>query len=52
LQAAPPSAEIESPAEEPKPTVVESKPERAIEVKEPKRPKARHRDNPLNHYGA
>lgn len=49
---APPHAEIESPAEEPKTTVVESKPERTIEVKEPKRRKARERDNPLNHYAA
>ena len=49
---APPSAEIESLAEEPKTTVAESKPERTIEVKEPKRPKTRNRDNPLNHYAA
>ena len=49
---APPHAEIESPAEEPKTTVVESNPERTIEVKKPKRPKARGRDNPLNHYAA
>jgi hypothetical protein len=49
---APPPAEIESRAEEPKTTVVESKPKPTIEVKEPKRPKARDRDNPLNHYAA
>jgi hypothetical protein len=52
---APPPAEIESPAEEPTPTVVESKPERTIEVKEPKRPKAkrpRERHNPYRDYAA
>src|SRR5262245_222305 len=55
---APAPAEIESEAEEPKTAVVESKPdveskpERTIELKEPKRPKARERDNPLRHYAA
>jgi hypothetical protein len=53
---APPLAEIESPAEEPKTTVVESEPERTIDVKEPKRQKAptrpRVRDNPLGDYAA
>jgi hypothetical protein len=51
---APPLAEIESPAEEPKTTVVESEP--TIDVKEPKRPKAptrtRERNNPLRDYAA
>jgi hypothetical protein len=37
---APPLAEIESQPEEPQLTVVESKPERIIHVKEPKRPQA------------
>ena len=52
---APPPAEIESPVEEPTLTVVESKPERTIEVKEPKRPKAkrpRERHNPYRDYAA
>jgi hypothetical protein len=50
---APPPAEIESPVEEPTQTVVESKPERTIEVKEPKRPKAkRQRHNPYRDYAA
>jgi hypothetical protein len=50
---APPPAEIESPAEEPTPTVVESKPERTVAVAQPKRPKAkrpRERDNPYRDY--
>src|SRR5262245_54228997 len=52
---APPHAEIESAAEEAKTTVVavvESDPQRTIEVKKRKRPKVRGRDNPLNHYAA
>ena len=53
---APPLAEIESQAEEPKTTVVESEPERIVDVKEPKRPKAptrtRERNNPLRDYAA
>ena len=53
---APPLAEIESQAEEPKTTVVESEPERTVDVKEPKRPKAptrtRERNNPLRDYAA
>ena len=53
---APPLAEIESRPEEPKTTVVESKPERIIHVKKPKRPNAptprRERDNPLRDYAA
>ena len=53
---APPLAEIESPAEEPKATVVDSEPERTVDVKEPKRPKAptrtRERNNPLRDYAA
>jgi hypothetical protein len=52
---APPLAEIESRAEKPKTTVVESEPERTVDVKEPKRPKAptrtRERD-PLRDYAA
>ena len=52
----PPLAEIESPPEEPKITVVESKPERIIHVKEPKRPQAPtrrwERGNPLRDYAA
>jgi hypothetical protein len=47
-QATPP-AEIESPAEEPTPTVVESKPERTIVVAQPKRPKAK-RPRPRDPY--
>ena len=53
-QATPP-AEIESPAEEPTPTVVESKPERTVDVAGPKRPKAkrpRERYNPFRDYAA
>jgi hypothetical protein len=54
-QATPP-AEIESPAEEPTPTVVvESKPERTIDVAGPKRAKAkrpRERYNPYRDYAA
>jgi hypothetical protein len=53
---APPLAEIESQAEEPKTTVVESEPERTVDVKEPKRPKAPtrtgERNNPLRDYAA
>jgi hypothetical protein len=53
---APPLAELESQAEEPKTTVVESEPERTVDVKEPKRPKAltrtRERNNPLRDYAA
>ena len=53
---APPLAEIESPPEEPQLTVVESKPERIIRVKEPRRPQAHtprwERGNPLGHYAA
>jgi hypothetical protein len=59
---APPLAEIESPPEGPDPpeepatTVVESKPERIIRVKEPRRPQAHtprwERGNPLGHYAA
>jgi hypothetical protein len=53
---APPLAEIESQAEEPNTTVVESEPERTVDVKEPKRPKAptrtRERNNPLRDYAA
>jgi hypothetical protein len=52
---APPPAEIASPAEEPIPTVVASKPEPTIEVKEPKRRKAkrpRERSNPFWDYAA
>jgi hypothetical protein len=51
---APPLAEIESRAEEPKATVVDSQPERTIDVKEPKRPttRPRERDNPLRDYAA
>jgi hypothetical protein len=53
---APPIAEIESPPEEPRLTVVESKPERIIHVKEPKRPQAPtprwERGNPLRDYAA
>jgi hypothetical protein len=50
-----PPAEIASPAEEPIPTVVVSKPEPTIEVKQPKRPKAkqpRQRNNPYWDYAA
>ena len=46
----PPSAQIESPAEEPKTTI--DTPERTVEVEKPKPPKVRKRDNPLNHYAA
>jgi len=53
---APPLAELESQIEEPKTTVVESEPERTVDVKEPKRPKAptrtRERNNPLRDYAA
>jgi hypothetical protein len=53
---APPLAEIESQVEEPKTTVVESEPERTVDVKEPKRPNAptrtRERNNPLRDYAA
>jgi hypothetical protein len=52
---APPLAEVESPAEQPTQTVVESKPQRTIDVTEPKRPKAkrpRERNNPLRDYAA
>lgn len=53
---APPLAEIESPPEEPQLTVVESKPERIIRVKEPRRPQPPtprwDRGNPLGHYAA
>jgi hypothetical protein len=53
---APPLAEIESPPEEPPINVVESKPERIIHVKEPKRPQVPtrrwERGNPLGHYAA
>jgi hypothetical protein len=52
----PPPTEIESPPEEPKITVVESKPERIIHVKEPRRPQAPtrrwERGNPLRDYAA
>ena len=51
-QATPP-AEIEGPADEPTPKVVESKPEPTIHVTQPKRPKAkRPRDNPYRDYAA
>jgi hypothetical protein len=52
---APPPAEIASPAEEPTLTVVERKPEPAIDVTEPKRPNAdrpQERRNPLRDYAA
>jgi hypothetical protein len=51
-QAPPP--EIESPPEEPKAAVVESEPERTIDVKEPKRPttRPRGRANPLRDYAS
>jgi hypothetical protein len=52
----PPIAEIENPPEEPRLAVVESKPERIIHVKEPKRPQAPtprwERGNPLRDYAA
>ena len=53
-QATPP-AEIESPADEPTPKVVESKPEPTTHVTQPKRPKAkrpRERYNPYRDYAA
>jgi hypothetical protein len=52
---APPIAEVESPAEQPTRTVVQSKPERTIDVTEPKRSKAkrpRERNNPFRDYAA
>jgi hypothetical protein len=52
---APPPAEIESSAEEPKAAVVDSEPEQTIDVKkEPKRPttRPRGRDNPLRDYAS
>ncbi len=53
-QATPP-AEIENPADEPIPKVVESKPEPTTHVTQPKRPKAkrpRERYNPYRDYAA
>jgi len=50
---APPLAEIERPAEQPAPTVVENKLERTVDVTVPKRPTAkrpRARDNPYRDY--
>jgi hypothetical protein len=52
---APPSAEIESPADEPKTRVAVSKPEPTVQVKEPKNSKAkrpRERHNPFRDYAA
>jgi hypothetical protein len=50
---APTLAEFESPPEQPTRTLVESKPERTVDVTEPKRPKAkrpRERHNPFRDY--